>query len=134
MRIPFFKKKTKKRRYTVAFYNLENLFDPERNTKTLDRDYTPDGIKKWTVKRYRRKLSKLAQTMVTIGEEKHPFPPVLIGVAEAENNSVLEALLDTKPMDGLDYGFIHFDSPDERGIDTGLIYCKRVFKVLHAEP
>mgnify|MGYP003639839487 CR=1 FL=1 len=46
MRIPFFKKKSKKQRYTIAFYNLENLFDPERNKNTLDRDYTPTGLKK----------------------------------------------------------------------------------------
>ncbi|WP_339835220.1 endonuclease [uncultured Maribacter sp.] len=134
MRIPFFKKKIKKQRYTVAFYNLENLFDPERNSKILDSDYTPNGIKKWTVERYRRKLSKLATTIVKIGEDDHPYPPVLIGVAEAENNSVLEALLDTEPMEDFDYGFIHFDSPDERGIDTGLIYRKKFFKVLHSEP
>ena len=134
MRFPFFKKKTKKQRYTIAFYNLENLFDPERNTKILDKDYTPNGAKKWTVERYQRKLDKLSKTIVKIGEEDHPYPPVLIGVAEAENNSVFKALLDTKAMDDLDYGFIHYDSPDERGIDTGLIYRKRFFKVLHSEP
>lgn len=134
MRFPFFKKKTKKQRYTVAFYNLENLFDPKRNSKILDKDYTPDGAKKWTVERYQRKLAKLAKTIVNIGEKGHPYPPALIGVAEAENNSVLTALLHTDPMDDLDYGFIHFDSPDERGIDTGLIYRKRFFKVLHSEP
>ena len=134
MRFPFFKKKTKKQRYTVAFYNLENLFDPKRNSKILDKDYTPDGAKKWTVERYQRKLVKLAKTIVNIGEKDHPYPPALIGVAEAENNSVLTALLHTDPMDDLDYGFIHFDSPDERGIDTGLIYRKRFFKVLHSEP
>ena len=134
MRIPFFKKKAKKQRYTIAFYNLENLFDPERNKNTLDRDYTPTGIKKWTVERYQRKLAKLSKTITRIGEEKHPYPPVLIGVAEAENNSVLQALVDTDPMEDLDYGFIHFDSPDERGIDTGLIYRKKFFKVLHSEP
>ena len=134
MRFPFFKKRTKKQRYTVAFYNLENLFDPKRNSKILDKDYTPDGAKKWTVERYHRKLAKLAKTIVNIGEKDHPYPPALIGVAEAENNSVLTALLHTDPMDDLDYGFIHFDSPDERGIDTGLIYRKRFFKVLHSEP
>lgn len=134
MRIPFFKKKSKKQRYTIAFYNLENLFDPERNKNTLDKDYTPTGLKKWTVERYRRKLSKLAKTITRIGDENHLYPPVLIGVAEAENNSVLEALLGTDPMEDLDYDFIHFDSPDERGIDTGLIYRKKFFKVLHAEP
>lgn len=134
MRNPFFKIKEKKQRYTVAFYNLENLFDPELNTNTLDRDYLPTGIKKWTPERYRRKLLKLAQTITRIGEDGHGHPPVLIGVAEAENSSVLSHLLDTKPLDELDYGFIHFDSPDERGIDTGLIYRKRYFKVVHAEP
>lgn len=134
MRIPFFKKKVKKQQYTVAFYNLENLFDPERNTSTLDRDYTPIGLKKWTPERYQRKLSKLAKTIAAIGEDDHKYPPVLIGVAEAENNSVLKDLLSTKPIDLLEYDFIHFDSPDERGIDTGLIFRKKFFKVLHAEP
>tara|TARA_R110002051_G_scaffold73135_6_gene132768 strand:+ start:10507 stop:11484 length:978 start_codon:yes stop_codon:yes gene_type:complete len=134
MRIPFFKKKSKKQRYTVAFYNLENLFDPERNSKILDKDYTPNGVKKWTVERYRRKLSKLAKTIFNISDEDQDYPPVLIGVAEAENNSVLKALLHTDPLEDIDYGFIHFDSPDERGIDTGLIYRKRFFNVLHAEP
>ena len=134
MRLPFFKKKTKKQRYTVAFYNLENLFDPERNVNILDKDFTPNGVKKWTVEKYQRKLQKLAKTIFKIGDEEHPYPPALIGVAEAENNSVLKALLDTDPLDDVDYGFIHFDSPDERGIDTGLIYRKRFFKVLHAEP
>ena len=134
MHIPFFKKKAIKQRYTIAFYNLENLFDPEQNKNTLDSDYTPTGIKNWTQERYRRKLAKLSKTIIGIGDEKHLYPPVLIGVAEAENNSVLQALVDTDPMEDLDYGFIHFDSPDERGIDTGLIYRKKFFKVLDSEP
>jgi predicted extracellular nuclease len=132
MRIPFFKQKVKKQRYTVAFYNLENLFDPERNESTLDRDFTPLGLKKWTFKRYQRKLSKLAKTIVDIGTKDNPYPPVLIGVAEAENNRVLTDLIHTKPMDKIPYDFIHFDSPDERGIDTGLIFNKKYFKVLEA--
>ena len=134
MRIPFFKKKAKKQRYTIAFYNLENLFDPEQNKNTLDKDYTPIGLKRWTVERYRRKLAKLSKTIIRIGEEEHPYPPVLIGVAEAENKSVLQALLNTDSMEDLGYAFIHFDSPDERGIDTGLIYRKNFFKLIYAEP
>lgn len=134
MRIPFFRKKIKKLRYTIAFYNLENLFDPEDNTNTLDKDYTPTGLKKWTPERYRRKLVKIARTIVAIGTDDNPDPPVLVGVAEAENKGVLVDLLKTKPIDKLDYEFIHFDSPDERGIDTGLLYRKKHFKVLYAEP
>lgn len=134
MRIPFFKKKIEKQQYTVAFYNLENLFDPERNSLTLDSDYTPKGLKKWTRQKYRRKLSKLSRTISLIGEENHPHPPVLVGVAEAESSGVLKALLGTEPLNDLDYSFVHFDSPDERGIDTGLIYRKKYFKVLEAKP
>ena len=132
MRIPFFKKKAKKQRYTVAFYNLENLFDPERNESTLDRDFTPMGPKKWTLERYQRKLGKLARVLVDIGSMENPYPPVLMGVAEAENNRVLTDLIQTKPMDEIPYDFVHFDSPDERGIDTALIYHKKYFKVLEA--
>ncbi|SNR25556.1 Endonuclease/Exonuclease/phosphatase family protein [Maribacter sedimenticola] len=134
MRIPFFKKKPKKQQYTVAFYNVENLFDPRRNSKILDSDYTPNGVKKWTLERYQRKLRKLAKTMVNIGDDGHPYPPAILGLAEAENNQVLKDLVDTDPLDDLGYGFVHFDSPDERGIDTALIYRKKFFKVLHAEP
>ncbi|WP_405384976.1 endonuclease/exonuclease/phosphatase family protein [Maribacter sp. LLG6340-A2] len=134
MRIPFFKKKPKKQQYTVAFYNVENLFDPRRNSKILDSDYTPTGIKKWTMERYQRKLKKLAKTMVQIGADGFPYPPAILGLAEAENNQVLKDLLETEPLEGLGYGFVHFDSPDERGIDTALMYRKKFFKVIHAEP
>jgi len=133
MRIPFLKRKVKKSRFTIAFYNLENLFDPIKNVRTLDSDFTPLGKKKWTLKRYHRKLSKLAKTIMKIGTHENPFPPVLIGVAEAENQGVLNDLLGTKSMKNTPYDFVHFDSPDERGIDTGLIYHTKYFKVLESE-
>ncbi len=134
--MPFslFKKKTSKHLYTIAFYNLENLFDPENNVRTLDEDFTPQGFKRWTPKKYRRKLAGLAKTIFKIGKSVHEYPPVLIGVAEAENNGVLKDLLNTGPLKEINYGFIHYDSPDERGIDTGLIYHQKYFKVLESQP
>lgn len=133
MRFTFFKKKTSKHLYTIAFYNLENLFDPENNLRTLDEDFTPDGFKKWTPKKYRKKLSGLARTIFGIGRSANPYPPVIVGVAEVENRSVLKDLIETEPLEDVDYEFVHYESPDERGIDTGLIYRKKYFKVLMSE-
>lgn len=134
MRFPFFKKKKNKQLYTVAFYNLENLFDAENNERTLDDDFTPDGFKKWTPKRYKQKLSKLAKTIFKIGESSNPYPPVIVGVAEVENQKALKNLIQTKPLANLNYEFVHYESPDERGIDTALIYNGKFFKVLDSEP
>lgn len=137
MQLPFHWVKKKKKAadfYTIAFYNLENLFDPEDNPNTLDDDFTPSGLKKWSVKRYKRKLYKLAKTISKIGNEKTNISPVLVGVAEVENQQVMQDLVETKPLGDFNYGYIHYDSPDERGIDTALIYCKDHFEVLYSEP
>lgn len=133
MRFPFFKKKTSKQLFTIAFYNLENLFDAENNARTLDEDFTPNGFKKWTPKKYRKKLSGLAKTIHRIGQAANPYPPVIVGVAEVENHSVLRDLIETDPLVDVDYDFVHYESPDERGIDTGLIYHRKYFKVLGSE-
>lgn len=134
MRFSLFPKKRKKPKFTVAFYNLENLFDPEDHTHTLDGDFTPNGPKKWTPERYQRKLGKLANTITKIGLEHHGHSPILVGVAEVENGRVLQDLLRTAPLSDIDYAYVHFESPDERGIDTALIYRTKYFEVLHAEP
>ena len=133
MRFPFFKRKISKQLYTIAFYNLENLFDAKNNVRTLDEDFTPDGFKKWTPKKYRRKLIGLAKTIVRIGQSANPYPPVIIGVAEVENHLVLRDLIETEPLHDVDYDFVHYESPDERGIDTGLIYHRKYFKVIMSE-
>lgn len=134
MRFSLFRKRKSKHLYTLAFYNLENLFDAEDNERTLDEDFTPEGFKKWTPKRYKQKLSKLAKTIFEIGKGSNTHPPVLIGVAEAENKSVLQDLIKTEPLAGISYDFVHYESPDERGIDTALIFHQKYFKILASEP
>ena len=122
-----------KQRYTIAFYNLENFFDTHDDPTKLDDDFTPKGPKKWTEKRFKKKRKKLAKVISEIGLEHSAYPPVLVGVAEVENSKVLESLLDDKALEDIDYGFVHFDSQDERGIDTALLYHKKHFKVDSAE-
>ena len=118
---------------TVAFYNLENLFDTKDDPHALDDDYTPKGRRKWTPKRFRHKVKKLSKTIRRIGDIHSPQPPVIIGLAEVENRHVIERLLDTKALQGVDYGIAHFDSPDERGIDTALLYRREEFHLQHQE-
>ncbi|MEN1783680.1 MAG: endonuclease/exonuclease/phosphatase family protein [Bacteroidota bacterium] len=120
-------------KHLIAFYNLENLFDTTDNRYVLDDDFTPNGKKKWNKRRYDRKLRKLAHAISRIGEKEGVHPPVIIGVAEVENDRVLKALLAQKEIAHLDYDFVHFDSPDERGIDTGLLYNTQHFQVVFAE-
>lgn len=133
--LSFFKKKKERELlYSIGFYNLENLFDTEDDPDTLDDDFTPKGIKKWSNKRYKRKLYKLAKTISEVGNDSSTNFPVLMGVAEVENERVMQDLINAEPLRDVNYGFVHYDSPDERGIDTALIYHKDYFEVLFSEP
>src|SRR6056300_516798 len=114
--------------YTIAFYNLENLFDTFDNKWTNDNDFLPNSEKRWTEKRYRKKLRKLGYAISQIGIKTAQKAPSILGVAEIENKLVLEDLLNSKFLKNLPYDYVHYDSPDERGIDVGLIYDTTVFE------
>ncbi len=119
--------------FTVAFYNLENLFDTVNDPKTLDDDFTPGTEMDWSEKRYTKKLKKLGRIISQIGYAETSHPPVLLGVAEVENETTLKGLVNSKFLKSKNYGYAHFDSPDERGIDTALLFRKDYFEVLHKE-
>ena len=55
--------------YTVAFYNLENLFDTFNDMHTNDDDFLPTSEKRWTNKRYQKKLRKLGYAISNIGRK-----------------------------------------------------------------
>lgn len=129
----FFKKKKAKKLHTIAFYNLENLFDTINDPYKLDNDFTPNGFKSWTPKRYKKKLIKLGKTISQIGYAENEMPPVLIGVAEIENGKVVKDLITVDSLKDINYDYVHYESPDERGIDTGLIYNKDYFEVIKSE-
>ncbi len=114
--------------HTVAFYNLENLFDPEDDPLTYDDDRTPDGKDHWTYKVYQDKVKNMARVIADIGADITKNTPVILGVAEIENRKVLEDLANDPLLVSKDYGIVHFDSPDRRGIDVALLYQKALFK------
>ena len=112
---------------TVAFYNLENLFDTKNDTLVYDDDRTPEGKDNWTQERYEHKLGQLSKVISQIGTDVSKTPPDVIGVCEIENKQVLEDLVNHPNLIKYDYGIVHFDSPDERGIDVALLYRTSVF-------
>lgn len=114
--------------YTIAFYNLENLFDPYDDPITFDQEWTPAGKYKWDEKNYNQKLQLISSTLARVGPKlRAGIPPILIGVCEIENQEVLDRLINTKPLDKYPLRTIHYESPDRRGIDVGLIYNSRYF-------
>ena len=119
---------------TVAFYNVENLFDTLDDTLTFDDDRTALGKDRWTEERYRRKIDNIAKVLSDIGSEETKKSPAIIGLCEIENRTVLEDLIAHPLLKSNNYGIIHFDSPDERGIDVALLYQKKDFLPLNAQP
>jgi hypothetical protein len=114
--------------HTIAFYNFENLFDTIDDVFTNDDEWTPNGAQHWTTEKYQQKLKNLARVISEIGMPENPNAPTLIGGSEVENRGVLEDLLKEPKLVPYDYGIIHFDSPDKRGIDVSLLYQKKYFK------
>ncbi len=115
---------------SIAFYNLENLFDTIRNEQINDESYTPLGGNHWDTEKYNNKLLNMSKVISQIGtNNQFTSPPAILGVSEIENIDVLEDLIQMPDLSPFQYQIVHYDSPDERGIDTGLIYRPELFEV-----
>lgn len=118
---------------TIAFYNLENLFDTINDVNKNDEASPMMELKANRSKVYWDKIDKLGSVIAQIGYEKAKNAPALIGVSEVENRAVLEDLVKSKHLKSKRYGIIHYESPDKRGIDVALLYQERYFKPVHHE-
>ena len=113
--------------HTVAFYNVENLFDTINDPDTYDEEYTP--VNGWTKKNYEKKLDNLSRVLIELGtSDMQKNSPAIIGVCEVENRRVLEDLVKHPRLLDKNYKVVHFDSPDKRGIDVGFLYQERHFQ------
>jgi len=124
-------KKTKKQPFIAMFYNVENLFDTQDDPKINDEEFTPGGKVPWTDERLNTKIKQIGQVMTDIAS---PAMPDLVGFAEVENIRVLEMLVSSASLNKTKYNIVHYDSPDERGIDVALIYNPSTFKVIESAP
>lgn len=116
----------------IAFYNLENLFDTINDPKIDDEEFLPTGKNEWTGSRYMAKIKNLSEVISQIGDEYVKGGPVILGVSEIENRKVLEDLVASPANKKMNYSIVHFDSPDKRGVDVGLIYQPAYFTVINA--
>jgi len=118
---------------TVAFYNLENFFDTVDDPNTFDDDRTANGKDRWDDKRFQRKLENISKVLSEIGTGMNTNPPAVIGLCEVENRTVLDRLVAMPALSAYQYAYIHFDSPDERGVDVALLYRKAAFRPLQSK-
>ena len=79
--------------FGVAFYNLENLFDTINNNGSYDLEFSPQGSRNWTGKKYRDKIHNLAYAISNLKSDITPKGPAIIGISEVENRSVVEDLV-----------------------------------------
>ncbi|WP_203256279.1 endonuclease/exonuclease/phosphatase family protein [Hyunsoonleella ulvae] len=113
--------------HTIAFYNLENLFDTINDPLKFD-EYSPImELKANRENVYLQKIKNMARVISEIGMEDTQNAPAILGVCEVENSTVLEHLINDSLLIKKDYGIVHYDSPDARGIDVALLYQKNLF-------
>lgn len=118
--------------FGVAFYNLENLFDTiPNNPLGRDLEFTPGGKNQWGSKKYWNKINNLATAISHMTTQTTPMGPAVIGVSEIENKSVLDDLVKAAPIKKWMLQVVHHDSPDRRGVDVGLLYNPRFFRLIN---
>lgn len=112
------------KRYRAMFYNVENLFDTFDDSLTNDEEFTPMGARHWTWEKMNNKINGIYKTIAALGEWE---APIFVGMCEVENGYMLYRLTHETPLLKFDYGIVHRESPDPRGIDVGLLYRKDLF-------
>lgn len=112
-----------------GFYNVENLFDTIDSKYTIDEQFLPSSEKAWNTKKYFEKLNNLAKVITAIDKKL----PIFMGFAEIENKLVIQDLITNTNLREGNYGIVHHESPDKRGIDLGLIYRKEYMKILKTQ-
>ena len=115
----------------VVFYNTENFFDMRDDPNKRDDEFTPSGDKHWDQWKYREKTSNLAKVITAVGGWE---APEIVAFCELENADVLQTLIFEKLLIDKKYKIVHYESPDRRGIDVGLIYRTDKINIVHSEP
>ena len=106
---------------TIMSYNVENFFFPETDSLNPDFEYTPNGSRRWTYTRFHYKAEQIARV---IANANHPQ---IVCLNEIEDDNCLKTLC--RKMPHYPYKFIHFDSPDKRGIDVAILYDSTHFQL-----
>ena len=122
----------KNRSHVIGFYNLENLFDTYHDEGKNDYEYLPDGANEWTEAKYQKKLQNMARVIAEMKKDNGVWHTVL-GVSEIENRHVLEDLVNEPAIADANFQIVHYDGPDRRGVDVGLLYDPKKMTLVESE-
>ncbi len=126
----FFCSEPKIDKFTIAFYNAENLFDTTNDACVRDGNFTLESKLNCNSDKYRVKLESIARVLSTISPGDLP---ALIGMAEVENSGVLKDLINRTNLSSGKYRFVHYQSPAESGIEVALLYRKDYFRPVYSK-
>ena len=120
--------------YAVGFYNMENLFDTCHDEGKNDYEYLPNGSNRWDALKYTNKLKNMSQALADMATDKLPgIGCAAIGLAEVENDNVLNDLTAQPALKTRGYKYVHIEGPDLRGIDCALLYNPQLVTIRKAE-
>ena len=119
---------SKSKSLSIAFYNVENLFDTIDDPNISDEKYTPESEFNWNLEKYSHKLNQLSKVISSI-DTLNGFPAI-IGLCEVENLNTVKDLVANSLLKKANYKIIHKDSPDERGIDVTMLYQREYYTPL----
>ena len=109
---------------TFVELNCENLFDTQHDSLKQDNEYLPEAVRRWTKKRYWRKLNNIGQELLSVCDDGVPD---IVALCEVENDSVMRDLTKRSLLRGAGYQYVMTQSPDLRGIDVALLYQPLTF-------
>src|SRR5690606_18262977 len=95
--------------HTIAFYNLENLFDTINDTTKFDEASPIMELSSGRGMAYKLKVRNMAKVIADIGYENTNNCPAILGVCEVENRQVLMDLVNDSLLISKNYGIIHYD-------------------------
>lgn len=118
----------------VMFWNVENFFDwKDGGGSDSDGEFSSNGSRHWTSRRFYTKCNAIAK-IIFKASDRYGRLPDAVGLAEVENSFVLDRLLSSTLLRKLDYAYVHYDSPDLRGIDCALLYRKSSLTLKGSSP
>jgi len=103
----------------VAFWNVENFYDPFVDSTGVYNDFTEDGIQHWTKSRFYNKRNNLYKTILAMSECRSLG---ILGLCEVENEYALLSLFAWTPLKEHHYRWVHYEGPDKRGIEPAIVY------------
>ena len=113
----------------VAFWNMENFFDPFVDSTKIYNAFTEDGMQHWTKSRFYRKRNNMYKAILAMSENR---PLGILGMCEVENEYVLSAIFEQTPLKKHNYRWVHYEGPDKRGIDPAIVYSLDHFQLVES--